>query len=140
MSVPASPCKRGRVEALSGDVDTDVGTVVKRATCCLLDVAARPSAGGRAQPGDASRVLALVIFSELLDRPVVGGAQGCAVRLAPAVEHGDRWLCQPAFSQLVVGSVLEQAEEPELLPARAGQTDRVLAGHLAMHGLPLATA
>jgi hypothetical protein len=81
-----------------------------------------------------------VLFADLLHSAVVGGAQNSPPRFSPAVDHSDGRLDEAALEELIVRAVLELTEQPELLASGSGQPDFVVAGHVAVHRLPLPAA
>jgi len=70
---------------------------------------------------------------------VIPVGEGRPVWLAHPVDDDDARTLQPTSAKLGGIGVLKQAEQAELLAARAGETDLVVAPHRPVHGLPLAT-
>src|SRR5438067_895889 len=90
----------------------------------------RSSRGTRSS--EATRPLREVPRAECPDCSVVALSECCAPRLAQAGDHRDGLVLQPSPGELRFVSVLEHAEESELLPARPCRPYFVVAGHCNM--------
>ena len=70
-------------------------------------------------------MVCLVVRAEFPHALVVAVGKGGPPGLAQPGDHRHGWAAQAAPGKLSGGAVLEQAKQPELLPARAGQPDLV---------------